>query len=341
MKSLALILFLFSNLVLLSQTSMHLSAKELLGNEDADALVAGEFRAVAYSGFREGQHPDRGNGAVNPSDSEILEDLRILLENGFNLIRLYDSGENSESTIRLIQSHGLPMKVLLGAWLDAEVSNHEGCSWLTEPIPEAKLASNFEKNEAEVSKAISIANAYPEIVIAINVGNEALVSWNDHMMTVERVIELVRRVKHQSEVLVTVAENYVWWANEGENLAEELDFIGIHTYPAWEEKVVDEAMAYSIANIKSVQATIPHKPIAILEAGWATTAVEFGDRAGETQQKQYFEELMEWSEHHHVTTFFFEAFDESWKGDPDNVLGAEKHWGLFFEDRSPKSVMAE
>ena len=334
-------LLFFTSLGMLSQTSLHLSARELLGNQNGEALVAGEFRAVSYSGFREGQHPDRGNGAVNPSDPEILEDLQILIENGFNLIRLYDSGENSESTIRLIESHGLPMKVLLGAWLDAEVSNHEGCSWLTEPIPETKLASNFEKNEAEVSRAIAIANAYPDIVVAINVGNEALVSWNDHMMPVDRVIELVRRVKRETEVWVTVAENYVWWANDGKSLAAELDFIGIHTYPAWEEKSVDEAMEFSIANIESVQDAISDKPIAILEAGWATTAIEFGDRAGEPQQKQYFEELMAWSEHHHVTTFFFEAFDESWKGDPINARGAEKHWGLFFEDRSPKSVMTE
>jgi hypothetical protein len=31
------------------------------------SLLAGEVMAVAYSGYREGQHPDRGDGAVNPS----------------------------------------------------------------------------------------------------------------------------------------------------------------------------------------------------------------------------------------------------------------------------------
>jgi len=37
-------------------------------------LIAETHRAICYSGFRSGQHPDRGNGAVNPSDQEILED---------------------------------------------------------------------------------------------------------------------------------------------------------------------------------------------------------------------------------------------------------------------------
>jgi hypothetical protein len=40
-----------------------------------------------------------------------------------------------------------------------------------------------------------------------------------------------------------------------------------------------------------------------------------------------------------VTVFFFEAFDEPWKGDPDSPLGAEKHWGLFNVDRTPKQVL--
>ena len=35
-------------------------------------LLAGEAMAVSYSGFRAGQHPDRGSGAVNPSEPAIL-----------------------------------------------------------------------------------------------------------------------------------------------------------------------------------------------------------------------------------------------------------------------------
>ena len=33
------------------------------------------------------------------------------------------------------------------------------------------------------------------------------------------------------------------------------------------------------------------------------------------------------------------AFDEPWKGDPDNPLNAEKYWGLFNVDRTPKQAM--
>ncbi len=304
-------------------------------------LLQGQVMAVAYSGFRIGQHPDRGDGAVNPSRAETLEDLQILVKEGLTLIRLYDSRENSEMVLKVIREEKLPVKVLLGIWLDAEISNHAGCSWLTEPIPEEKLSSNKKINEQEVLRGIHLANAYEDIVVAVNVGNEALVDWNDHMVTLEGIIGYVRQVKKGIKQPVTVADNYVWWTNEGKPLAAELDFIGVHTYPAWENKSIDEALAFTIENIEQVHAALPDSKIAILEAGWATTAVEFESTANEANQKRYYQEIKDWAESTNTTVFFFEAFDEPWKGDPGNPRGAEKHWGLYFVDRSPKAVMRE
>jgi len=306
-----------------------------------DSLLAGEVMAVAYSGFREGQHPDRGSGAVNPSDDEILEDLRIIAAQGFRLIRLYDSGENSRTTLRLLRQHRLPIKVLLGMWLDAEFSNHEGCPWLDAPIPADQLAANVRKNALELRRGIALAREYADIVVAVNVGNEVLVDWNDHMVPLDRVIAYVREVKAAVEQPVTVADNYAWWIKDGAPLAAEIDFVGVHTYPQWEKKTIDEGLAYTIANIDGVRAALPGSKIAILEAGWATTASEFGDRASEANQKRYYREMLQWATTTNVTVFFFEAFDEPWKGNPDDPLGAEKHWGLFNVDRTPKAAMRD
>ncbi len=302
-------------------------------------LLAGEVMAIAYSGFREGQHPDRGNGAVNPSAQEITEDLKILVNHGFGLIRLYDAGENSRLTLSLIKQHKLPIKVLLGIWLDAEVSNHEGCPWLDEPIPDSKLQTNKLRNAAEIQRGIALANQYPDIVVSVNVGNEALVEWNDHMVPLPTVIDYVRQVKGAIEQSVSVADNYEWWIKDGATLAAEVDYIGVHTYPAWENKSIDEALPYTIKNIQDVAKALPGKPIAILEGGWATTAKEFPQQASDTNQKRYYQEVKKWAEESNTTFFFFEAFDEPWKGDPANLQGAEKHWGIFYVDRTPKLVM--
>lgn len=306
-------------------------------NED---LLGGVSKAVCYSGFRSGQHPDRGNGAINPTYNQVLQDLQILSHNSnFKLIRVYDSGENSEMVLKVIKENNIDIKVLLGIWLRAELSNHETCEWLTEPIPEETLRTNKNLNQDEIIQAIGLANLYPEIVVAVNVGNEALVDWNDHKVDVDTVISYVKKVKSMIDQPVTVADNYKWWADHGTELAKVCDFVSVHTYPVWEGKDINEGMSYTIENMKEVRNALPNSQLVITEAGWATIASEFGERASEQKQMQYYNEIMNWAKKMNITTFFFEAFDEDWKGDPDNPLGAEKHWGLFTVDRKPKKVM--
>ena len=308
--------------------------------QSENALLVGLTKGIAYSGYRNGQHPDRGNGAANPTDKEILEDLKILTRNAnFSLIRLYDSRENSEAVLRIIRANNIKMNVMLGIWLDAEISNHEGCPWLNEAIPENILGENKLKNGLELERGIQLANEYKEIIVAVNVGNEALVSWNDHMVEVDSVISYVKKVKSAIAQPVTVADNYDWWAKKGLRLAKELDFISIHTYPLWEGKDIDEGLSFTIKNLQAVKRALPNSRLVIGEAGWATIASEFGERASEAKQLRYYTELTKWAVKMNVTTFWFEAFDEDWKGDPGNPQGAEKHWGLFDVDRKAKLVL--
>jgi len=304
-------------------------------------LLIGQVMAISYSGYREGQHPDRGHGARPPTAKQVLEDLQILVDHGFGLIRVYDTGAHAQMTLDLIERHNIPIKVLLGMWLRAEFSNHEGCPWLDEPIPDDVLASNRILNATEVAEGIELSNRYEDIVVAVNVGNEALVDWNDHMVPLGRVIEYVRTVKQSISQPVTVADNYLWWINDGASLAAEVDFLGVHTYPAWESKSIDEGLAFTIENIEGVHAALADKPIVILEAGWATTASEFPDQASEANQARHYAELEAWAQASNVTVFFFEAFDEPWKGDSNNANGAEKHWGVFRVDRTAKLAMKQ
>lgn len=338
---LALIFIGCSNISNESTLTVNKSGENLGQLQQASSdLLAGVSRAVCYSGFREGQHPDRGNGAVNPSYEETLEDLKILSKNdNFNLIRLYDSGENSQTVLKVIAENDINIRVLLGVWLKAEISNHEGCPWLNEPIPNDVLHENKKMNLSEIETTINLANKYKDIIVAINVGNEALIEWNDHLIDVDTMITYVNRVKKGINQPVTVAENFNWWVKHGLALSKVVDFVSIHVYPLWEGQDIDTAMAYSIDNVKNVCNALPESKIVITEAGWATIAVEFGERADENKQEHYYNDLMMWAREMNITTFFFEAFDEPWKGETDNVLGAEKHWGIFNVDRTPKKVM--
>ena len=321
--------------------TIHASTETEKLMQPEESLLAGVTRGIAYSGFRTGQHPDRGDGAKLPTEAQILEDLRIIEREGFDLIRLYDSQENSQDVLRIIRDKKINLKVMQGIWLKAELSNHEGCAWLTEPIPQEELVRNAKSNLDEVERGIKLANEYSDIIVAVNVGNEALISWNDHLVRLESMIKYVTEVKARIEQPVTTADNYDVFAIYGPKLADHLDFLGVHTYPLWEQKTIDEAMPFVKQNLLKVRSAAPDKPLVITEAGWATIASEYPDRVSEEMQERYYKELFAFCEQSNITLFWFEAFDEDWKGDPGNPDGAEKHWGLFNIDRTPKKALAK
>ena len=159
------------------------------------------------------------------------------------------------------------------------------------------------------------------------------------MVPVETVISYVQKVKKEIKQKVTVADNFKWWALHWKELSKVVDFASIHTYPLWEGQDIDTALAYSIGNVQEVRDSLPGVSFVITEAGWATVASEFGERASEEKQSMYYNQLMDWAKEMNYTIFFFEAFDEPWKGDLKNMIGAEKHWGIFNVDRTPKLVM--
>ena len=270
--------------------------------------------AIAYSGYRLGQSPDSGR---RPSQVQVAEDLRILSRN-WRLIRVYGSDRHSEDVLEVIRREGIDLEVMLGIWLDRE--------------PGAE-----QNNARQIADGIRLANEYEDVVVAVNVGNEVLIEWTEHPVSEQQVIRYVREVKAGVTQPVTVADNYVWWRDHGAALAREVDFITMHTYPLWERKDIGEGLSYTIANYESVHAAHPGKTIVIGEAGWATyTEGNLSvPRAGdERKQQRYYEELTDWARKNKVTVFFFEAFDEPWKG-----TGTEGHWGLFTADRKAKPVM--
>jgi exo-beta-1,3-glucanase (GH17 family) len=177
------------------------------------------------------------------------------------------------------------------------------------------------------------------VVIAVNVGNEILVDWNDHGVNLEATIEYVKQVQEAIAQPVTVAENVQWWVEFGQALASIVDFLAVHSYPVWIGANIKAAMSITKAEMEMAFEVFPNRQIILAEAGWATVSREFGERAGEPQQKRYFTELMSWAEQTGTTVLFFEAFDEPWKGAAGDSDGAEKHWGLFDESRKPKLAM--
>ena len=299
------------------------------------AIKVAHGNAICYSGYRQGQSPRNG---TFPSYEEIHEDLLILAKN-WKLLRVYDCTLHAERMLEVIRNEGFDFKVMLGVDNAPEISNPH-CPWGAEYSDE-KLKENRQYNLDQVDKLIELANRYADIVFSVSAGNESTVEWTDHMVPVERLVAYVKKIKSAIKQPVTFCENYVPWTYKLEPLAAELDFISIHTYPAWEYRTLEDALEYTKQNYHSVVDHYPGKPVVITEAGWTTASNGRGIEhwnASEEHQAEYYKQLLEWTTQEKILTFVFEAFDEPWKGS-EHPQEPEKHWGLFTVDRTPKLVM--
>ncbi len=292
--------------------------------------------AICYSGYRAGQSPVT---QTYPAYDEIVADLQILAQH-WHYLRLYDCSRHAELVLEAIRREGFDFKIMLGADVEAE-QNNPHCPWGADYSDEV-LTNNRAANNAQIARLIELANKNSEIIAAVAIGNEATVDWGDRLVPVERLIGFVDRIKASDvQQPVTFCENYVPWVGKLEALADKLDIISLHTYPVWEYKSIEEALAYTKQNYQSVAQHYPHKPVIITEAGWTTRSngrgIEPGN-ASQALQAEYCQQLMRWSMDKQILTFVFEAFDEPWKGSAD-MDEPEKHWGLYTVDRQPKAVV--
>lgn len=279
-------------------------------------LLAG----VSYGPFREGQRP----GGPNPTADQLREDLALIAPH-WGLLRLYSSQAPTEDVLRIIRDDHLPIRVMVGAWI----------------APDAEGA-----NAAEVESAIWLANTYPEQVVAVCIGNETQVSWSGHRTPPETLVAHLRTARARVRQPVTTADDYNFWNKpESQPIADEIDFIVVHAYAMWNGKSLDEAVAWTADTFAAVSKAHPEHAMWIGETGWATALNPDGNErqhirapAGEAEQAKFYDAFTTWARQARVPYFYFEAFDEPWKGstDPREV---EKHWGLFTVDRKPKPAL--
>ena len=324
---LALLVFASCNMVAHAE-SMSAGTQTTLVKRDFNPTLDGKWigNGISYGAYRDGEAP----GDLT-SKAHILEDLQIIAKR-WNLIRLYGSGQQSRNILEVIRDNKLPIRVMQGAWLDAH-----------KPAAE---------NDAQVEGAIQLANQFPDIVVAVNVGNEIFVDWSAHRITdMGKVIDYIREVRARVKQPVTVNDDYNFWNKESSyRIAAEIDFIGLHAYAFWTNKTIDESMVWTKSIYDDIQRRHPDHLIAYCETGWPTSRI-YGDgsyeggligKAGEDQQKIFFDQYDAWVNEKRIVSLYFEAFDETWKGGfdgPNPLDKAEKHWGLYFTDRSPKKAM--
>lgn len=277
---------------------------------------------ISYGPYRAGQKP----GGPDPTQEQILEDLGIVAQR-WGMIRFYSSRGPAEDILTVIRDNDLPLKAMVGVWIAPDAADDNG---------------------AEVANAIRLAKAYPEQVLAVSVGNESQVFWSGHRTPPEVLIGAIRAVRAGIDQPVTTADDYNFWNKpESHDVAREVDFLLLHAYAMWNQKQLDDAVPWTAEIVASIHAEHPELTIVIGETGWATELNPEGSEvqhikapAGEAEQARFFTEFTAWARENGQAYFYFEAFDEPWKGS-DDPREVEKHWGLYGEDRQPKAALKE
>jgi len=349
--------------------SRNLTAKEILGNPD--------YQAISYGGYRQKTRDSQ------PTIPQLKDDLKILDALNIKVLRTYNvrlpHASNVLKAIKELKAEDpdFEMYVMLGAWIDCKNA------WTDLPVNHNEEA---EYNEDEIKRAMELANAYPDIVKVIAVGNEAMVKWaTSYFVQPNVILKWVNYLQDQKQqgnldkdLWITSSDNFASWGGGGaeyhvphlEKLVKAVDFLSIHTYPMHDThynpvfwgvlpkeksksntKVLDNVMKrslnYAVSQYDSVVSYMNSlgvkKPVHIGETGWASVSNgHYGPQGSkacdEYKQALFYNKIREWTTKNKISCFYFEAFDEPWK-DYYNDKGSENHFGLFTVDGKAKYVL--
>ncbi len=368
---LVIVTLILTNFSCTTETKEEITAAEILGNPD--------YQAISYGGYRT---LTRENV---PTVEELKEDMKLLEAMGIKIIRTYNTQQfgqaaNILAAIRELKEEDadFEMYVMLGAWIDCKNA------W-TDKEKEHDVES-IENNTVEINAAVKMASEYPDIVKVIAVGNEAMIHWAaSYYVTPDIILKWVNHLQDLKKsgdlpagLWITSSDNYESWGGGSklyhtedlEALIKAVDYVSLHTYPFHEshynpdywyvpeneaelsneeksEKAVIRAKDFAQKQYQQAADYIKslgiEKPIHIGETGWASVSGGFygknGSRAAdEYKEKLFYENMRAWTNSSGISCFYFEAFDEQWK-DAEHPEGSENHFGLMTIDGQAKYVL--
>lgn len=274
-----------------------------------DPLPGGKLQSVSFAPFRDGQSPLTG---VYPTEPQIDRDLMVLKSQVAG-VRTYTSQEGLEVVPKLAEKHGL--KVTMGAWLSKKLDN----------------------NEKEVRSLVELANAFPETITRVIVGNEVLLRKE---LTPAQLMDYLHRVRQSIKQPVSYADVWEFWLKHPE-VAQEVDFITIHLLPYWEDdpQGVERTAEHILWSYNKIRDRFPDKPILVGEVGWPTAGRTRGPAVPGVVNKARFDNIfINTAVRNGFDYNLIEAFDQNWKIKLEGTVGGK--WGYYTADRKAKYPVA-
>ncbi len=346
-----------------------ITAKDILGNP--------AYLAMSYGGYRHADHGIEPAIDQLKDDMKLLAAMgvkivrtyKVHLPEATNLLKAISELKQEDPTFE--------MYVMLGAWIDCKNAwtdqepdhNEESEANASQMLVAVYLANKY----PDIVKIIAVGNeAMVKWAATYYVQPRVILKWVNHLQG------LKKEGKLPEDLWITSSDNFASWGGGGEEyhvedlneLIKAVDFISMHTYPMhdthhnpdfWLEseelegmtdiEKIDAAMLrakkYAMSQYQSVKDYMTSlgvdKPIHIGETGWASVSTGYfgpdGSKASdEYKEALYYKHMRDWTNVAGLSCFYFEGFDEPWKGG-DDPGDSEKHFGLFTVDGKAKYVI--
>ncbi|MFD2725556.1 glycosyl hydrolase family 17 protein [Hyunsoonleella rubra] len=344
-------------------------AEDIFGNP--------EYLAMSYGGYRYEDHGKEPTIEQLKEDLKLLASLKVKLLRTYKVHKPQAINLLQAINELKAEDPSFEMYVMLGAWIDCKnawtdgepVHNEESAANEAQIIVTAHLANKY----PDIVKAIAVGNeAMVKWATTYYVEPWVILKWVNYLQ------DLKQKGKLSKDLWITSSDNFASWGGGGEeyhvedlnNLIKAVDFLSVHTYPMHDTHYQPEfwldqeglegktdmekieismlrAKQYAInqyENVKKYMESLGvNKPIHIGETGWASFSDgHYGTNGSkacdEYKEALYYQYMRDWTNEAKMSCFYFEGFDEPWKGGP-NSGNSEKHFGLFKVDGKAKYVL--
>ncbi|MBV8394590.1 MAG: glycosyltransferase, partial [Alphaproteobacteria bacterium] len=297
---------------------------------DQDPL---ESRATGLYSFLRTAFTEEAPPAVKPHKDQVERDFAMMAGH-VDYVRTYRTSDGGEYMAELAARYGL--KLVPGAWI---YSNKES------RLQFGREAAEI--NAEETRTLIRMANQNPNIE-RVMVGNENILRWDNQLGTADpyavspaQLIREIRNVKRNVRVPVGTSETADIWLRYPE-LVKEVDFLGVHILPYWDESSSQAPLDYLKDKIAQLRKAYPNKNILVTEVGWPsngaarrTPGTGYLKEASPAEQAKNVRDMVGWLKAQNIDYFVIEAIDQPWKSyDLEGKAGG--YWGVWDADRQPK-----
>jgi exo-beta-1,3-glucanase (GH17 family) len=128
---------------------------------------------------------------------------------------------HAERVLAVIEARQLDLKVLLGVWISGGKATADAA------------------NRVQLDRAVALAEQYPQLVVAISVGNETLDSWSNVRTPPADLAAYIQEVRRRTSLPVTTDDSYLPFllGADGDfsyadviEVLRVVDFLSIHVY---------------------------------------------------------------------------------------------------------------